>query len=920
MHWLLALIGLFIGAVIGAANSALTGLVGGALLGWYAGRTHELRRRLEALEKRVATTTKSSVAPVPRTQRPPEPIATEPTAPARLRDVAPDAAGKVEPIAATASAETRPRESTNASVPPPAAKPDRFVPPPPPEPNAVERAFHAAWNWLTGGNVPVKVGLLVLLFGIGAALKYAIGQGWVSFPVELKLAAVAALGVAALVWGWSNREARPAFGLNMQGGGIGILLLTVFAAYRLAQLLPAGVAFALVVVLIAGAALLAVLQDAAWLAFIGFLGGYLAPPLLSTGSGNHVALFSYYAVLNLAVFLIAWKKEWRGLNLLGFFFTFGMGIAWGAHYYAPQHFASVEPFLILFFAFFFAIPVLHAVRGEGGKNRFVDATLVFGTPLLAFPLQAALLHDQRYALAVSALALALLYVAVGRWLIRRGESQLLGQSFAMLALGFGTIAVPLAFSAQATSAVWALEGAAAVWLGLRQKRWLSQAIGVALQFFAAFAYLVFLFDDGWSRSQAEWPVLNGHALSAVLLAFSAFAISWLYERARKHRVLVWLPFLAGDAWWTLGGLREILEHFDKVDPPLATFVAFGALTLAASALLRGVLRWPRLGWNVVAGLSGGVLLACGLPLSLLDEHEHAAALSAPLGWWWPVWFAAGLFALQRLREPLQRGISIAHVGWLASLALVYGLALNDAAMSLRLADEAPRFGNDWAFFAMFLPLIVLAALTAKLPRIGAFPLADIFPRYALRWFAPAAFVLGFATLASLSLSGDVSPLPYVPILNPAELAQLTALLVAVAWLRRQQASGSLPVIVGVIGGFIVLSLAVLRAVHHYAQLPWSPDILDNGTAQTALTVLWAITGVTAWIAGSRRRNRPLWMVGAILLGLVLAKLVLIDRQYMGNVAGIVSFLAVGGLLVLVGRIAPTPPKAAAIEQIEPEYH
>jgi uncharacterized membrane protein len=68
-------------------------------------------------------------------------------------------------------------------------------------------------------------------------------------------------------------------------------------------------------------------------------------------------------------------------------------------------------------------------------------------------------------------------------------------------------------------------------------------------------------------------------------------------------------------------------------------------------------------------------------------------------------------------------------------------------------------------------------------------------------------------------------------------------------------------------------------------------------------------GVAAWIYGSRRSLWNVWLVGAILMGVVLLKLVVVDRQYLGNLAGIVSFMAVGGLLVLVGRIAPTPPRS-----------
>ncbi len=115
---------------------------------------------------------------------------------------------------------------------------------------------------------------------------------------------------------FANASARSP--LSVQGGAIGVLLMTVFAAFRLYQLLPAGAAFGLMLVLVACTGLLAVMQDALALAVLGLIAGFAAPILISTGSGNHVVLFSYYALLNLAIFAIAWKKTWRMLNLLRF--------------------------------------------------------------------------------------------------------------------------------------------------------------------------------------------------------------------------------------------------------------------------------------------------------------------------------------------------------------------------------------------------------------------------------------------------------------------------------------------------------------------------------------------------------------------------------------------------------------------------
>ncbi|MGO4778842.1 DUF2339 domain-containing protein, partial [Lysobacter sp. 2RAB21] len=172
------------------------------------------------------------------------------------------------------------------------------------------------------------------------------------------------------------------------GGAIGVLLLVVFAAFKLYGLIPAGAAFAISVVLVAGTGVLSVKQNALALAVFAILAGFLAPIWLSTGSGNHVALFGYYAVLNAGIFAIAWWRPWRVLNLIGFAFTWGIGTLWGVLKYRPEHFSTTEPFLLLFFAFYLLIPVLYARRRAAGRRDLIDGCLVFGTPLIAFTLQA----------------------------------------------------------------------------------------------------------------------------------------------------------------------------------------------------------------------------------------------------------------------------------------------------------------------------------------------------------------------------------------------------------------------------------------------------------------------------------------------------------------------------------------------------
>jgi uncharacterized membrane protein len=64
----------------------------------------------------------------------------------------------------------------------------------------------------------------------------------------------------------------------------------------------------------------------------------------------------------------------------------------------------------------------------------------------------------------------------------------------------------------------------------------------------------------------------------------------------------------------------------------------------------------------------------------------------------------------------------------------------------------------------------------------------------------------------------------------------------------------------------------------------------------------------------RRLDRPVWMMGAGLLGALILKLFLVDLGNVGGVARIVSFLATGVLILLIGYFAPVPPRATKREQ------
>ena len=140
-------------------------------------------------------------------------------------------------------------------------------------------------------------------------------------PPELRLAAIGTAGIALFVFGFrlfSRQPGRLAYALTLQGAGVAVLYLTVFAAFRLYQFLPAGAAFGVLALVCAFSTAIALLQNAMPMAFIGFAGAFAAPILLSTGQGDHVGLFSYYLLLKPAIVsVIVFQFIWTMNDFMG---------------------------------------------------------------------------------------------------------------------------------------------------------------------------------------------------------------------------------------------------------------------------------------------------------------------------------------------------------------------------------------------------------------------------------------------------------------------------------------------------------------------------------------------------------------------------------------------------------------------------
>ncbi len=788
-------------------------------------------------------------------------------------------------------------------TPAPAASAPR---PRPPDRSAIDFPPLAMLRrFFTEGNALVRAGVVILFFGVAFLLSYLAQHS--HFPIELRLCGVAVAGIALLGLGWRLRSRRAGYALALEGGAVGILYLTVFAALRLYALLPAAVAFPLLVAIAGLSAALAVLQNSQSFALLALTGGFLAPVLASSGAGDHVVLFSYYAVLNAGILAVAWFKAWRPLNIAGFVFTFAIGTAWGVLKYRPDAFPSTEPFLILFFLFYLGIAILFTYRQPPNLLGYVDGTLVFGTPAVVFALQSSMLHHQ--ALAYSAVAMSAVYLACA-WIVRRRREPqpLLSEAFIAICVVFLTLAVPIALDARWSAAAWALEGAALVWVGCRQDRVLPRLSGVLLS--AASGCIV----------ANQWQLGTGHGVppladyfGAVLLSVAAIGSAQFLNahRSRLKSFETLLPgalFVWGYCWWSFSGVSEVRAHWP--DHGLAWSLIFWAFTSLTCSLLYQ--RTALAAAKVAALLQLPAMLLAAAITAVTQAHPSAAG-----GWLaWPLAFAA-TYALMYAHEGAARGVlanaANALMGWL--LCALGGWEAD------WVIDEAVAGSPTWRAIAwVLIPLAVLFWLPRLVTRV-AWPFAKNREAYLLIMGTGLCAYLGLWSLATnVSLPGDMTPLPYFPFLNPLDIAQGFTLAVLFRYYRFLRAVRSpefaridrrlpVPILVGL--GFVWLNAVLLRTLHQWFGVPFGIDAMMASTlVETSLSIFWATLAMVTMLLAARRQRRGMWLVGAALLAIVIAKLFLVDLASIGSIARIISFVGVGVLMLVIGYHSPIPPAEA----------
>ena len=886
-------------AVVGGLAALLV------LVSRLAGDVERLARRVRELEQRE----QGRATAAARAGAPAAAEATVPPGPAAAPQVQerPPTPAPARPFASW-GAERPPARPRTGSARRPASTPPQQAAPihRPPHRSAAERPppLRRAWAFVTGGNPVARVGLLVLFVGVGLLLRYAVEQGVIS--VEVRLALAAAVGAVLVVLGHRLRSSTAGFGLTLQGGGVAVLYLTVYAAHARYALLG-GTTTVLLMAGVAGlCTALALRQDVPGLGVLAVGGGLAAPVLAGSDDADPRGLLLYVTLLSAGVLLVAGVRAWRDVALVGLLGTLVLGVLWAVDSYRDDLYLPSQLALAACFAAYLLLGLRLATATAASRppderadrGRALDGTLVLGLPAAVLALQVALVDGRgTYAQAASCAVLAAVYL-LGAALLRGRAPALLVAALAGVGLAAATLAVPYAVGGAATGTTWVVQGAGLVWLGARQRRGALVVAALGLQLVA----VLVLAGQGVLLPLRDW---SADSATGWLVALALAATAWLLRAGagaglpRGHpspllpgqRLVAQVWLLAALGWWAATALVHVVGLL-----PERTWSA-GVLGAAAASAVLVVLAGRVLRWRALR------LCALGLPAAaVLVATTDLLALGSPARDWRPLgWLAVGavgvwLWSVVRRERGVRAGLLV--VGGLTSTLVLAHAAGQETAAATQ---------GSWALAAVGATLAAALLVSVRLPVVAAQGGAGALLLGLLALPVAAWVVLSWGS------DGAADPLGRLPLLTPVDVvgvASLAVLLLAVRVHGRHAGSDVATAVLPALGllAFGTFTATVLRAVAVVGDVPWNARaLLGSSAAQAVLAVAWTLLALVVAVVATRRGDRLLWTAGAALLGLVVAKLFLVDLAQSEALVLVGAFLVVGALVLLIGYLAPLPP-------------
>jgi len=380
-----------------------------------------------------------------------------------------------------------------------------------------------------------RLGILAIMLGVAFFLKWSFDNQLIGELGRIVIGLL--IGLVFLGTGeYFQRKKFQVYGQGFTGGGIAILYFSIFAAFTFYHLITQPIAFVLMVLITLAASLLAVRYDSPAVGIFGIVGGFATPFLLSTGQNNQVILYTYIAILDAGVLLVAYFKKWPVFNYLTFLFTylsFSLGLYGNPTSNTPGSFDVVSfSYLTLFFLIYLGVSFTRNIRLKETFLR-MDISLIMLNAVIYFGLSYGLLIDFiKDWIGFWAVFLGLIYLLMGTFIYRRYTgTRNLSLTLLAIAAGFITVAVPLQLDGYWISMAWAVEAVIFFYLNLK----INPAKTPLAGFLILILTIISLFTQPFEITGKEvWIFLNKAAVTHLIVILALAIIVWLYHRQTRN--------------------------------------------------------------------------------------------------------------------------------------------------------------------------------------------------------------------------------------------------------------------------------------------------------------------------------------------------------------------------------------------------
>lgn len=378
-----------------------------------------------------------------------------------------------------------------------------------------------------GENLINKIGIVILVIGVGIGAKYAIDHDLISPWTRIILGYLLGLGLIGVAF--RLRKQYENFSAVLLSGSMAIFYFITFAAYSFYALIPLTLTFSLMVLFTVFTVAAAIRYNRQVIAHIGLVGAYAVPFLLDDGTGRVVILFSYMAIINAGILVISFRKYWKPLYYSSFLLTWIIFLSWFIpKYEAVSHYGLSWTFISIFFVTFYLIFLAYKLLKKE-KFQIEDILLLLANSSVFYGLGYSILNrhiDGENFQGLFTLGNALIHLVVGIIIYRQKQADRNLVFFtAGLALAFLTIAIPVQLDGNWVTLLWSAEAAILFWIGRTKNTTVYEVLSYPVMLLAFFSIAL-----GWPGAYHTLgtmqnvshiiPFININFLTSVLLIAS----------------------------------------------------------------------------------------------------------------------------------------------------------------------------------------------------------------------------------------------------------------------------------------------------------------------------------------------------------------------------------------------------------------